>query len=216
MRVVTKTPDGWQVLIYAIPFDGETLFQDAKHVENFVRYLFSQSRAHQPIESTARNTVVEREAGVWKGVVFNTRPSVLLADFLRRRFPGEKAAELWENDGFYVLFALRSPGGVAVSNMLSTDGASPLEVAHPLLEEACALPGISPGRVERDVMDFWGGKGPVWHVEGDGVPELRWEEAYAVLHTTLSRRSANVVLSVSHVDQPRTNPFFHIHRLLLR
>lgn len=212
---IEKSINGFDAVVYYLPFDGGLhTYNDHRHAENFLRYLFSKSKAHRENELTGLNLISEfsKEGLFWRG--YNTDPFGRLQAFLRDRFPDEDAHETYVDDGCYPLFAIRLPGGRAVSNFMQADKGGPVHLSHPLLH---LLPqvGVSSWQVETDAVCM-AQRGEVADFESAPVDD-KTVVFEACLHNLLLRhmgRGKDVRLMVTHRDQPDHNPIYHVHRLI--
>lgn len=211
MRLHVKT-EGLEALLYLLSFGGgKHRFKDHSHARNFVRYLFSKSVAHPTNSLTGLNLVCEYdEAGKQIARRYNREPDSALSDFLRRRFPASGADRALFDDGCYPLFALRLKDGLSVSNFIRKNGAR-IEADHPL-SGYLGQAGIARGRVKADMEAFAGAGAPS---PFDGIPETDRIRVEAVIHDLIRRMmGGQVILTVSHQDQPDHNPVYHVHRLV--
>ncbi|MEP1316782.1 MAG: hypothetical protein ABJN42_04865 [Roseibium sp.] len=206
--------NGYEALAYFLPFAGEIhTFNDHNHAKNFVRYLFSKSRAHPVNHLTKRNLICENVDGALTRTL-NTEPERLLRDFMDRRFPARAAQETLCDDGFYGLFAVRLPDGRAYSNFLKTTDDVHIEVHHPITRYLGNI-DVSPEAFEEDVLKF-AFKGPVDEFEDVDDPKIM-KPIDSILHGLVHKKTPSpgeVVLSVSHRDQLDHNQTWHIHRLI--
>ncbi|MCE6958268.1 hypothetical protein LAZ40_04260 [Cereibacter sphaeroides] len=218
------TPQGYRGLFWLVPFsghgDGMHRFADHAHARNFVRYLFSQSKAHPSSAATGRN--FHREYGddartLREGYVRD--PKGMLEDFLRRRFPRGGAHELLMDDGCYPFFLLQCPGQPLTSNFARRTGTgAPLRFEHPLLPVLKTFlrhQGVRWEDEEAKLRAF-AGRDPIvdFGREPEG-PLVRTAET--LLHGVVRKLlggGRDVVMTVAHRDQPGHNPNYHIHRLL--
>jgi hypothetical protein len=222
LRLSVSTSGGNRGLFYLLPFaggpDGKHYFSDHNHARNFVRYLFSQSKAHPQNGQTSRN--LYREFGDDARLVkegYNEAPRQLLGDFLNRRFPSRNAHEVLADDGCYPFFILQSPGTQIISNFVQRDGRG-LKFRHallPHLKDYLDYYGESWSSAADEVTRF-AGKDPVSSFDVERDPEIirRTEIFVQAVVRKLLGDGQQVVMTVAHRDQEDHNPCYHIHRLI--
>ena len=205
--------NGYEAMAWFFPFDGGThRFNDQSHAKNFVRYLFSRSKAHPSNHLTIRNLVCEN-TGETITRQFLVDPDAMLEDFMARRFPASGAVDRLCDDGFYTLFAVRLPDGRAFSNAFVTEG-DEIQSIHGLVSMIGQI-GISQSEFEADAETFCA-KGPVADFEAENDPAIL-KPIDSILQGIAHRRiegAGDVILTVSHRDQLDHNQCWHIHRLI--
>lgn len=221
-RMTVDAPSGNRGVFYLVPFagdrEGKHHFKDHNHARNFVRYLFSQSKAHPANAHTARN--LYREFGEDARILnegYVDRPKALLDDFLRRRFPARNAHEQLMDDGCYPFFILQAAGGPVISNFVHRKPGG-VSFSHPALnalKSDLRYRGDTWGSLAQDAVRF-AGKDPVQPFSKvQDAEALRLSEIF--LHAVVRKLLGNgpqVLLTVAHRDQARHNPLYHIHRLV--
>lgn len=210
--------NGFEAVVYYLPFDdGMHLYNDHRHAENFARYLFSKSKAHPENELTGLNLISEfSDTGEVVRRGYNKDPFGCLQAFLRDRFPEEGAHETWFDDGCYPLFAVRLPNGRCLSNFMRAEQGDQIRLDHPLLRFVSQV-GVSTWQVETDAMGM-ASKGGVEDFEAEpaGKDKYLVEACVHGLLRSHMGRAKNVILTVTHRDQPDHNPIYHVHRLVRR
>lgn len=216
-KIVDTSVSGYDACLIALPFDqGKDLFNDHRHAQNFVKYLFSQSRAHPQNDQTQRNFITEfDENGGVASRRYNLTPSTLQSDFAHRRLPKSDAHRDFWNDGAYPMFMVRLPDGRALSNFIKRDeGSEECSISHPFLGYLGQI-GVS----DSDLTDLalkHAKKGPILSFEESTDKHLIWI-VEACVHRLLQSAMGyadKVVLAATHRDQADHNPVYHIHRLL--
>lgn len=215
---IEQSVNGFEALLYYLPFDvGVHGYNDHAHAENFVRYLFSKSKAHPENDLTGLNLITEfsDDGGVVRRG-YNKDPFGRLQSFLRERFPDDGAHETHFDDGCYPLFAVRLPGGRTLSNFMRAEEGEPVHLGHPLLGHLPQV-GVSAWQVETDAMGL-AARGEVVDFESaaDGQDKYLVEACVHGLLRSHMGHAKNVVLTVTHRDQPDRNPIYHVHRLVRR
>lgn len=219
--------------IITLPFQGPHLFADQRHAENFVRYLFSQSKGHPAMDRTALNLVTETEARRVTRRYQNTDPKTACNRFISERMPRRDAPSLLADDGAYVFFFLPLEGGGGVSNFLRPKDDSVASVGDPrIIKEGMKV--IGPNRIIRAMHDVLGWRGSPLRGERSDTEELGFKniddltpeqhaEVDAKVHDHLmSTWAGDTLMLVTHHDQRtapdswHTNPFYHVHRLRKR
>lgn len=210
---ISRLERGYRTSMFIMPFagqgrDGKHHFNDHGHAKNFLRYLYSCSKAHGVNERTSHNLICEFEGGRVLSADFNTDAETMRADFSSRRFPETSAERELCDDGAYVLFAVSLPNGRALSNMFRSDGKE-LSIDHPLLDD------LGNQNMSRMVSDFFGDG----LVRVDAFDEVRPDNDVKtvdrIVQQFLSRKmGGEVMMSVSHRDQQDHNDLYHVHRLL--
>lgn len=225
-RMKFSLPDGTRGLFWLLPFDGDGdgrhRFNDHGHAANFVRYLFSQSKAHPRSLSTARNLYrVYGSDGTPVTEAYNEDPAGNLARFMASgAFPKRDAHRELCDDGCYPLFAFRQGKGPLISNMLrrSEDGYG-LEIYHPLhahLPVYLAEHGNDWSKDAELLAGLAGEREPILAFD-DIVDEQRLRDVEVLIQCVVRRLMGDedkVVMTVAHRDQEHHNPIYHIHRLL--
>lgn len=224
-RMKLGLPDGTRGLFWLLPFDGDGdgrhRFADHNHAGNFVRYLFSQSKAHPRTLATARNLFrTFREDSTLLAEAYNDDPAAHLSAFKASGlFPARDAQRLLCDDGCYPLFVFRQGKGPLISNMLGRSEDGGLEVGHPLY---AYLPPYLAGHgydwsVDVELLfELAGESEPI--VAFDDIIDEELLRSTEVLIQAVVRRlmgdEDKVVMTVAHRDQEGHNPIYHIHRLL--
>lgn len=215
--------DGYQVLLYTLPFEGDEngrhTFNDHSHARNFVKYLYSKSRAHPENDDTRLNAIFEFDgAGRTIGHGYNTAPEAMLANFLKRRFPVHAAQDALFDDGGYLMFAARLPSGRSFSNFIAPGGGGKGEprhrCRHPILTPRyMACIGMTIARVMSDAGTFCKAGVPNPYESADDRTRMVVDALVHRAFNCAMGGSAGLILSVTHLDQRDHNAFYHIHRL---
>ena len=182
--------NGFHAVVYFLPFAGLIHnFNDHGHAYNFVRYLFSKSRAHPENDLTALNLITRFDRdGAITSRAYNLDPFGQMQSFLRDEFPDENAHKSVGDDGAYF--------------------------KHPMLGYLPQV-GVSAWQMETDAMGVLT-DGPVGAFDEklDGRDRMLVEASvHAILRRALGREG-DVVMMATHRDQPDHNPNYHVHRLL--
>lgn len=217
--------------IAEVPFAGPHMFSDQRHAENFVRYMFSQSKGHPANERTRLNLITEMRDGRVNRRYLNSDPGNDCKRFLSDLMPRKNAPDLLVDDGAYVLFVLPLKNGGAVSNFIMRHGDTVRSVGDPVIIRK----SNTANRVIRSLQDIlgWSFSSPLRGArDADALSGLRHvselsPEEHLLVETqvhdhVLKTWRGEALLLASHHDQHvapqnwHTNPFYHVHRLRKR
>lgn len=204
--------------IMSIPF-GTHAFNDANHVNNFLRYLFSITKNHPTRETTSFNMVAEFDLVDGKSVMrktyMNDNPNGFFQSYKRRMFADISDPAVFMDDGFYVSFVVAA-GDRVFSNIVTGRRVDDGTIRVKPIEGGFyddALEAL--GRYEKLNAVFskaLGSADEILPVE-NATPDER-EQIERKIHANLTEGvGGRVVLSVSHWDQPTHSPHYHIHRI---
>jgi hypothetical protein len=218
-----STPRGYRGIYYLFLFNGDPKtgkhhFVNHNHARNFVRYLFSQSKAHPANKLTNRNFFLDygdKSGTVKEGYVDD--PKRLLNSFLQRSFPKSAADRHFFDDGCYPFFIQQVKDGPIVSNFASKSG----NAMHfrskqcAVLRQVLGEYGVDWGKEVDDIKRFAGNRTVI---KLDSLTDAKERQKHEALLHAVTRKvmgdADRVVLTVSHRDQPDHNPLYHIHRLV--
>lgn len=214
-----RTKNGNRGIMIMVPFEGGThRFHDHKHAQNFVRYLFSQSKAHPQSADTARNLLREIDpGGNGSKEYYNHRPGDHMFDFMSRRFPMKDAHKKLADDGCYPLFLIQTIGAPIISNFVSFDGTH-LVLDHPMLPRAIDDLNSTGQNVQRlfDSITKFVGSDPITDFDTLKDPfHIRNIDIF--VNTVIQHALGNpsrVIMTATHRDQEERNPVYHVHRLI--
>jgi|GEM_PF-1103937 hypothetical protein len=190
---------------------GTHEFENARHFENFIKYLFSQSRWHQPNARTRHNAVSERGASA---PYWNLEPrenSRKMVDVLAP--DAERWASLMD-DGAYISFVICIDDHL-YSNLVEgernqTGGLELTPIEGSLYDDLVELLGLQALKAE------------IQKAMGINHAIINWEYAPTPSRLIIEQRchqAANSVLdgsayiTVSHNDQTDHNSHYHLHRI---
>lgn len=202
-----------QDLIYLFSTDKQQ-FDNPGFLHNFVKYLFSCSKNHQPNDLTKHNFYVQLdpERKIKTGH-FVTKSEHQYNEF-KNKFWDDLLPESLENDITHVAFMVEIEGRV-VSNMFQQVRANDLQMVLPSGTFDLLVDDYFDGSAE----DFFEATGDILNQEGREFVE--WKDAskkdrLAIeikIHKMLSIRDKprKSLIAVSHHDQ---EDMYHIHRIL--
>ena len=195
-------------------YAGESGFNDAFHLDNFIKYLFTQSKKRPPNNQTKFNSYFTVNKP--NRIFFVTDPKMALHISKNEIKNSMSLHTKMKNDLTYFLFAFRFDD-VLVSNFLQenkTDDGREISIyagAEMILhivnqyfngDEALFNEAI------QNIMD--GVENYIFYNDDNLEPYLRLH-IEETLHDSLPDVSGEMLVSMSHVDQGV--PEYHIHRL---
>mgnify|MGYP005848492241 CR=1 FL=1 len=212
-RIRKSLASGHEILVLGARFNstGSLVhrFNDAGHARNFCRYLFSQSKAHQPNRLTRRNVVCAYGADGAVGAKPLEDPSAQLRAFMREIFPARDAHEKFCDDGAYIFFVLLGPDGTCVSNLIEKRADGEISFNLALIEM------VGGGQADVDAaVGLIKRAGRVFVFDDLEPSEIVWGTDRVIQGMVSERLGGAPVLTVSHRDQTDHSQTYHVHRLL--
>lgn len=205
-------------MIILLPF-GNHHFNDDNHCQNFVRYMFSQSKGHPKVERTSLNliTQVHDDEGFFSRSM-NTEPEISCPSFIRKNLTGTGFHRRLYDDGFYIMALISLAGGEVASNFIQdTPKGRRFKGDMGIISHGIRASG-GMDRFQKGVSSVINGRRLLNLDElcGGGHREVDEKVHEHILRTA----GGKPILMASHHDQRtapdnwHTNPFYHVHRLL--
>jgi hypothetical protein len=190
---------------------GTHAFEDARHMENFIKYLFSQSMRHRANELTHLNAV---SINGFPDIFWNADPRNNAKNFLAAHRPPLKNWSTIFNDGAYISF-ICSVNNQTYSNLITghqnrDDTFTHSPIIDSFYDELKEFMG--PDQLNREIHNAIGASKVV----------MNWDLAPAADRLEIERRchqaaneqlSGTAYITISHNDQKDHNQHYHIHRL---
>lgn len=207
-------------LVYVI-LAGEQDFTNQRHVENFVKYLFSCSKAHIENEDTKFNFYVKRDTKdkVLNRIGFVKNPKWQCDEFLNN-FKKELSNETkLVNDIYYVLFFVVTENKIITNFFDYEDNELTITYPEDIMDAMCEKYFDNDGKEFEEsinkILRFSSDNQIPIKTFKESLLEERKEIEMLVHGRLIKENNDNVLIEISHHDQD-DHDIYHIHRLRLK
>lgn len=208
-------------LIFTINVGNEEkgTFQNQGHLKNFIKYLFSCSKAHTENENTHYNFYVKKDKGtqLLNRIGFIKNPNKQYEDFIES-FSKEITNETKVfNDLFYVAFIIIIENKI-ITNMFEVEGNNiimslPREIIGLIVEDYF---NGNESALEEEITKIlnYGTDNNLIITNMKEINIEKRKEIEVLVHSSLISKNPNdnVLIEISHHDQ-EDHSIYHIHRL---